>query len=685
MAAPHPEWQTFRYWASATSLTPNLATALIIDLGGATWVEKVEIIWKEWAEDYYLETSLDKDDDDSWVEVVATRGNQVDTNVLSIFFMCRYIRLRMTLASQVRPFHSMAGGQYICSIREVMIYLDKDRARLHPGASTVYWHYQKEYMIDGDEDTYWSTNINDEIFVKGFESTLDLALNQPYTNVEYIRVAWQRPVPEAFNFQVSLDRHFDQAPILQSGDQSISENEDGSKETLILDQKLSFRIFRIVISSPSMLYNEKFAAIREVLAHVTLNSMQTIKNEIVITMHEKDSSYLESGNMLLSGSGEETNMMAQNIAAIIDERSSTSWTGVTSTEGMFIIFDLRNSAAVKVGNYGKLRLRWGSSPPQQYKVVLVQDGELDEPDEYQTLLQAPGTTDVSHDVIFATRYIVLDVTFAQNANAANIRKALSIQDFSVIEYGDNIMMSATESIVVPSEWIDKFEHSAHVPAGTEELVPERFESSTPTHLPGSALDGSFTSWFGAAFGTIQTMLEIDMGTRISIDVVKAYWRFAGRTFTMWGKQKDSDPWRSIFSVTDNAEDCFITTRQLNNNERLRYIQVEIAIPHVTYSGQPILGLRELEFYSFSDNIANSDSATVTSPQTDDATAMKAIDGLPDAWEANNVDAAELIVDVGAVTTLLGFEIEFLYYVREVQFYYSQYDVTDATDWHSLTS
>ena len=202
------------------------------------------------------------------------------------------------------------------------------------------------------------------------------------------------------------------------------------------------------------------------------------------------------------------------------------------------------------------------------------------------------------------------------------------------------MKEHTNKVIIPSEWVEKSEFSANVPVGTEHLVPTGFESTTPTHLPLSALDGSFTTWYGAAFGQTLSTLQIDMGTRVSIDVVKVYWRFVGAQFQFWGKQKDSDIWTDVFSVTENAVDGFITTRRLQKNERFRYLQVEMASPHETYSGQDILGLRELEFYSFLNNVAHSKvnlAVSATSPQTSDEFAMKAIDGLPDAWEKNDIN------------------------------------------------
>ena len=167
-------------------------------MGGTTWVEQFDINWKEWAEDFYLEISMDNG---NWTEVAQRKGNIEDMTVLDVFFMCRYIRLRMTFASQTRPSYSMAGNQYIYSIVEVKIYLDKDRARLHPGDSTIYWDAPKGNMVDGNELTYWSTNMNEQVFIAGADRSIELGLSKQYEDVDYLRVVWQRPAPKEFRIE----------------------------------------------------------------------------------------------------------------------------------------------------------------------------------------------------------------------------------------------------------------------------------------------------------------------------------------------------------------------------------------------------------------------------------------------------------------------------------------------------
>ncbi len=203
------------YWTSEMFDSPLAMVTYEVDFGRVVWSEGWRIHWFHRAQAYTMWTA-DEGYHGEKLEYVRLNNvientdylNDFSSTVDGSFFRGRWMKLIVTRMKDSRTIEGFPIPFFCVSVKELEVLSDRNLARLHPTNQTMSTDYRPSYVIDGDEQTFWSSppGISTAVVM--------LELTETVTNFAYTRLSWNHK-PTFYTliaFDFTCDRYLGQTP-----------------------------------------------------------------------------------------------------------------------------------------------------------------------------------------------------------------------------------------------------------------------------------------------------------------------------------------------------------------------------------------------------------------------------------------------------------------------------------------
>eukprot|EP00397_Hematodinium_sp_SG-2012_P000265 GEMP01000265.1.p1 GENE.GEMP01000265.1~~GEMP01000265.1.p1 ORF type:complete len:2395 (+),score=414.98 GEMP01000265.1:1046-7186(+) len=551
-----------------------------VDLGKDSFVEATEIYWKSAASRFSVLVAMNiaNKEDAEWQQIYSKERNEDVVTIVDYFFKARWLRIQITAAGQPvkTPFSTEKSVDYMVSIYEVVILLDKDISRLHTTESTFHYNFGMSQMIDGNPYSYWSSVRHKA------KMTILINFATYQDEVHIISIHWQT-VPSMFIARAedcsTPISQFIQLAVTTVGRHSFR------------DEVWSGGCMLIQVNSANPNYfGEKMIQIRELEIYGADASV------LIVSDVHYDGQLLDASHPPMHA---------------VDNDPTTYWLfNVDSDVGAAILsVEFEAPSIILLMEFTFALLGGIYLCPSAYFFEISLDGV-----EWEKLGVEVETSTCLQDAVkylFTTKYIRVIFAGAGLSNTDEGRR-IAFQDWRFIHSLGNLANPST--INVDSEWVDF--------APLDATMPQ-------PHFATRANDGDMDTWWGAEFGKqfsaagIEAMIELQFPSIVRIGVVVVYWRWPPEQLTI-----ACDNTR----VTSQMAKQYISAVVFSDRDRrCEKVQVLMSNPDTApwlekplYAGHSVLGIREVQLYAI---------AQIKMVSPDDARAREWIGSdMSIAWE-----------------------------------------------------